>query len=337
MAKRRLTRRQQWRIKKVQEERVKRSEARAAHLQQSIEDNQLGPELTGLVIAHYGTQIDVEALEEGHNGASRRCHLRANLEPVVTGDRVVWRSIDDREGVVVAVAERRSVLARPDSSGQLRPVAANIDRIFVVIAPHPLTAPGLIDRYLVAAETISVRPILLVNKADLIDNNDSPISELTTLYRNIGYQVILTSTQSERGLTALKQELVQHTSIFVGQSGVGKSSLINSLLPGTDLRTAAVSEATGKGTHTTTTARLFHLPDGGDIIDSPGIREFGLEHISLEELERGFIEFRPFLGQCRFRNCRHSNEPGCALQQAVADGKIDSRRLASYQNIAASL
>lgn len=338
MAKRRLTRRQQWRIKKVQEERVKRSESRDARLEQALESDQLGPEQQGLVIAHYGTQVEVEALQGEQQGISCRCHLRANLESIVTGDRVVWRDADGETGVIVARSQRSSELVRPDAGGRLRAVAANIDRIFIVLAPQPFTPQGLIDRYLVAAETVAIQPMLLINKSDLLSGElKQKMADLTDLYRNIGYQTITTSTKNEGELTSLKEHLTGHTSIFVGQSGVGKSSLVNQLLPDANLRTATLSEATGKGTHTTTTACLYHLPMGGDIIDSPGIREFGLEHINEQELIEGFIEFRPFLGQCKFRDCRHLKEPGCALRQAVEEGQIDSRRMSSYQSIVASL
>lgn len=338
MAKRRLTRRQQWRIKKVQDERLKRSLKRDSLIDSQFDADTLGPEQQGLVIAHYGTQVEVEALQGENRGTTCRCHLRTNLDQIVTGDRVVWRAGPDSIGVIVANSERKSELSRPDQSGRLRPVAANIDQIFIVIAPQPITPPGLIDRYLVAAEAISIQPLLLINKSDLLTGAAAEaMTDFIDLYQKIGYPVIMTSSKSEQGLSSLTDKLHQHTSIFVGQSGVGKSSLVNALLPDAQIPTASLSEATGKGTHTTTTACLFHLTDGGDIIDSPGIREFGLWHITKQQLTDGFIEFRPHLGRCKFRDCQHLNEPGCALKEAVESGQIDSRRMNSYLRIAGDL
>ncbi len=338
MSKRRLTRRQQWRINKIQEERLQRAKKREQQVANTLDESTLGPEQQGLVIAHYGMQVEVEAGEDSLKGRTYRCHMRTNLSGIVTGDRVCWRLSPDQSGVVVAVDKRQSELSRPDSSGELRPVAANIDRIFIVIAPQPLTPSGLIDRYLVAAEAAQIKPILLINKSDLLgEQGDPKITEIRSLYSQIPYQILVTSSKDDQQLSDLRKMLSQHTSVFVGQSGVGKSSLINTLLPGVDLRTRELSSATGKGVHTTTTARLFHLPGGGDIIDSPGIREFGLEHIDLRTLEQGFMEFRPFLGHCKFRDCKHQSEPNCRLREAVQEGHIDERRLLSYLRIADSL
>jgi len=334
MAKRRLTRRQQWRIDKVQGEREKRANRREDDIQESLSHGELGGEQQGLVIAHYGSLIDVE----GSDGQLYRCRLRANLGQIVTGDNVIWRSAIDQGGVIVAVTERVSELSRPDARGNLKPVAANIDLIFLVIAAEPRTPFGLIDRYLVAAENINIRPVILINKADL-KNQDSIEwnKEINAIYSGIGYSTIATSTQSETGLDELKTVMRDHTSIFVGQSGVGKTSLVNRLLPDTEARVGPLSESSGKGMHTTTTAQLFHLPDGGSIIDSPGIREFGLGHVNPQELMDGFIEFHPYLGRCKFRDCKHLHEPKCAIQQAVSDGAISERRFASFHQISETL
>ncbi len=338
MSKRRLTRRQEWRIKKIQDERLERAEKRDQLVSQEIDNKSLGPEQQGLVIAHYGTQVEVEALQGTSKGQTLRCHLRTNLSSIVTGDKVSWQLSQDQSGVIVAVEKRQSELSRPDASGTLRPIGSNIDQIFIVIAPQPLTPTGLIDRYLVASEAAHITPILLINKVDLLNEQACPeIEDIRSLYAGIPYQIVTASSKHETMLSELRKLLRQRTSIFVGQSGVGKSSIINTLLPGTDLRTNELSTATGKGMHTTTTARLFHLPGGGDIIDSPGIREFGLEHIDPNTLAQGFKEFQPFLGYCKFRDCKHLHEPGCKLQLAVEEGKIDSRRLASYLRIAESL
>ncbi len=334
MGKRNLSRRQSWRIEKIQQERTERMHKRAQKAEQTLNASDLGPEESGLVIAHYGTQLEIESLERP--GELYRCHLRANLPALVTGDAVVWRAGQNHTGVVVAQQKRRSLLQRPDSRGQLKPVAANIDYIVIVIAPKPWAHANLIDRYLVAAEAIGIEPVLLLNKIDLLKEQD-PLLDVLARYEEIGYRILHASTTQEQGLEPLKRLLDEHTSVFVGQSGVGKSSLVNALLPGIDTRVGALSDATGKGTHTTTSARLFHFPAGGRLIDSPGIREFGLWHIDYATLLHGFREFRPFIGACKFRDCKHDLEPGCALRQALEQRAISPERMASFQQIAASI
>ncbi len=334
MSKRKLSRQQAWRVEKIQEERAKRAARRDAVAEDALGAGELGAEQEGLVIAHFGTQVEVEA----EPGQSRRCHLRANIDGLVTGDRVVWRDCDPT-GVVVAQLERHSVLSRPDPAGKLKAVAANIDQILLVIAPYPEPHANLIDRYLVAAEVVDIEPVLVVNKADLLQQDEAlaaQLNELVAIYPRLGYRVLHTSCR-EGGLAELKTTLHGRTSVFVGQSGVGKSSLVNELLPDVDTRVGELSELTRKGTHTTTTARLFHLDCGGQLIDSPGIREFGLWHMRREDIEYGFREFRPLLGSCKFRDCHHENEPGCAILAAVDAGEISAGRLASYRHMVASL
>ena len=338
MAKRQLTRRQNWRIDKVQEERAARAAKRESRMLEELEGGDLGPEQTGLVIAHFGVQVEVEALEGELAGQVQRCHLRANLPALVTGDRVVWRPGNQGNGVIVAQLPRTSELCRPDMRGVLKPVAGNVDLIVIVFAPLPHAHANLIDRYLIAAEHAGIQPQLLLNKADLVDEENSEhLNGLLTTYRQLGYPLLEVSAHEGDGMDQLRARLDGHVSVFVGQSGVGKSSLVNSLLPGVDTRVGPLSEVTGKGTHTTTTARLFHFPGGGELIDSPGIREFGLGHVSRDDVEAGFIEFRDLLGTCRFRDCKHDREPGCALLKALEDGRIQPQRMASYRHILASL
>lgn len=338
MAKRQLSRRQSWRIEKIQEERSARAAKRESRALEELQGGDLGEEQSGLVIAHFGVLIEVEALDGEQAGQVFRCNRRSNLPALVTGDRVVWRPGNQQNGVIVALLPRHSELCRPDMRGQLKPVAANIDQIVIVFAPLPHPHANLIDRYLIAAEHAGIRPLLLLNKADLLDeHNSAHIDRLLATYRQLDYPLLEVSAQDGAGMDELRQRLDDRVSVFVGQSGVGKSSLVNSLLPGIDTRVGALSEQTGKGTHTTTTARLFHFPNGGELVDSPGIREFGLGHVSRQTIEEGFIEFRPLLGHCRFRDCKHDREPGCALLAAQADGRIQEQRMHSYRHIIASL
>lgn len=338
MAKRQLSRRQSWRIEKIQEERSARAAKRESRALEALQGGDLGEEQNGLVIAHFGVLIEVEALDGEQAGQVFRCNRRSNLPALVTGDRVVWRPGNQQNGVIVALLPRHSELCRPDMRGQLKPVAANIDQIVIVFAPLPHPHANLIDRYLIAAEHAGIRPLLLLNKADLLDeHNSAHIDRLLATYRQLDYPLLEVSAQDGAGMDELRQRLDDRVSVFVGQSGVGKSSLVNSLLPGIDTRVGALSEQTGKGTHTTTTARLFHFPNGGELVDSPGIREFGLGHVSRQTIEEGFIEFRPLLGHCRFRDCKHDREPGCALLAALADGRIQEQRMHSYRHIIASL
>ncbi|MDR5898144.1 small ribosomal subunit biogenesis GTPase RsgA [Halomonas vilamensis] len=342
MSKRKLSRQQRWRVEKIQAEREKRAEKRGVEESEKLAAGEYGAEQPGRVVAHFGRTLEVQDAER----TPVRCHLRANLEGMVTGDWVIWRAGQDGSGVVVARTERESVLTRPDARGQLKPVAANIDQILIVFATEPSPHANLIDRYLVAAETTGIAPVLILNKVDLLPEGDGELGELLARYQALGYPVVRTTTATEAGLATLREQLTGQTSVFVGQSGVGKSSLIDRLLPQETLRIGALSEESRKGTHTTTTARLYTLYDteadhengvNGELIDSPGIREFGLTHLDEETVTDGFIEFRPYLGHCRFRDCRHINEPGCALLNAVEAGKIHPQRFDSYRRILASL
>jgi ribosome biogenesis GTPase len=282
------------------------------------------------VLAHFGQA----SLIETGNGSRLRCLSRRTLPRTVSGDRVSFERQNPQEGVITGVAERRTTLVRRDPRGRLKPVAANVDRIVVVIAARPSFASGMLDRYLVAAEIIGADPVLVVNKADLLsDEARARLEQRLSLYSTLGYHLVFTSTRTADGLKTLHAELRGHTSILVGQSGVGKSSLVQALLPDIEVRIGDLSRVTGLGRHTTTTAMLYHLPDGGDLIDSPGVRDFSLWPVDTDTLARGFVEFRPLLGRCRFNDCKHHREPGCALTAAVRDGRIQPERLASYHKI----
>jgi ribosome biogenesis GTPase len=318
MSKRKLTQQQQRRV--------------AAHRAKPLDT----PERTGLVIAHYGSSLDVE----DDNGNIIVCGKRQHLGTLVPGDRVTWQmDTANNSAVVVRVAERNTLLSRPDSRGELHAVAANVDHLFIVIAPTPAPSQTTVDRYLIAATVQNIQPIIVLNKEDLLpeDPHHTQLLELLELYKSLQIPCLIVSAKCKSHLSLLDAYLLGKTSVFVGQSGVGKSSIIGTLIPGINIKTGDLSILGKHGKHTTTTARLYHLPQGGNIIDSPGIREFPLWPMSPAELAYGFIEFREFLHDCKFRNCTHVNEPSCALLNAAAAGKIKQARILSYQKILASM
>lgn len=330
MAGRRLTQRQKNQIQRLQERRRTRAEQRL----ESADSIGWSAEQHGLVIAHHGQTLIVE------DSANRlyRCTARQNLGRLACGDCVVWQASSAEEGVVVALHPRRSLLARLDHGGQLRPIAANLDAVAVVLAPEPELSEFLLDRYLVAIAAIGVQSLLILNKVDQLDAPVlAALMERLDPYRRMGYPLLQTSSYRVGSLGGLRSWLQGRVSLLVGQSGVGKSSLTQALLPDREIRIRAMSQVTGHGVHTTTTSTLYHLPEGGDLIDTPGVRSFELGEIRLNDLDQGFIDIAPFLGRCRFSDCCHQSEPGCALRNAVAQGEIAARRLDSYRQLRATL
>lgn len=329
MAKRRINDQQQRRIKSIQQKRREKAADNQQDKSEKLSQQGLGPEQTGLVITNYGRAQIVEDKEK----KLHRCVARRNLGTLVCGDQVIWQAAlaDDNEGVIVAVEERQSLLQKPGFGGKLKPMAANIDQIIIVSAVQPDPKPYLIDRYLIAAENLPAIPIILINKIDLLeDKNKDKIAKLVNDYQNVGYKVITSSKVTDCGFADLLETLQSHTSIFVGLSGVGKSSLINHLMPELNIRVGELSAASGEGTHTTTSSTLYTLPEGGVLIDSPGVRDFGLWNSSAEDILHGFIELRKYIGHCKFSNCSHRHEPDCAIQQALKNGDISQLRFNSY-------
>ena len=289
--------------------------------------------LPGVVVANYGGCLDVET----DDGTIRRCTARRRIGALVCGDRVIWQEGPCCSGVVEQLLPRHTLLARTDSQGRPKPLAANVDNIVVVASPSPGIDEDLIDHYLVAAEHTGITPILLINKRDLLtDQALLRQRRRLSVYTDIGYRLIFASTKQQCGLDELIRAIRGRNTVFCGESGVGKSSLINALLPGIDARVAELSAASGKGVHTTTTARLYRLPQGGAVIDSPGVREFGLGKMAVAEISDAFVEFRKYAEKCRFRDCTHRAEPGCAVVAACEQGRISARRLESYRHMVVS-
>jgi ribosome biogenesis GTPase len=331
MGRRRLSQRQQARIQAIQEQRRKRLAERAERFLAQADSTTARQ---GRVMIRHGATLGVEA----DDGQIYRCLIRQHIGHPVCGDRVVWQKIDADTGVVTALLPRESVLSRPDFSGQEKPLAANIDQLVVVLAPHPEPSGYLLDQYLVTAETIGIQALIAVNKIDLLKAQAKTelLHDLYS-YREIGYALVEVSAKQEHALDGLIERLKGKTSILVGQSGVGKSSLINALLPSLVIETGRLSEATGLGRHVTTAATCYHLPQGGELIDSPGVRSFRLMQLTTLQLEWGFPEFRPFAGLCRFHNCSHEHEPGCAIREAVSNGRIQAKRLKNFLHLRQAL
>lgn len=310
MSKRKLTNQQQQRIEQ-------RREGDSHHQDATL----------GLVVMNSGKK----AIVRFNDASLHSCHQRANLANVVAGDQVmVWQD-ENNNAVIESLLPRKSLLLRPGFRGVIKPVAANIDQILVVIAPAPGIDLDLLDRSLCYCEWQGLDAVIVLNKADLIsDGYRVYIDELAQTYQKIGYRWLETSTKNQTGLEELKAVCKDKSSVFLGNSGVGKSSLAKAVLPEIDIRTQALSASTGLGQHTTNNATLYDLPSGGILIDAAGIRTLELGEFSIEHPDRYWRDFRPYLGQCRFHNCTHSHEPNCAIAEAVESDVIALHRYQHY-------
>ncbi len=276
----------------------------------------------GLVVASYGKRYGVEL----DDGVQVSCVTRGKKNDLACGDRVEVKMTDTHEGVVEKLHSRSSLLFRSNAY-KTKTLASNVTQVIIVLATTPSFYEALLNRCLIAAEAAKIKALIVLNKCDLADNTEA--MKLLSIYQNLGYQVQPLSAKND--IAPLKQWLKNQTSVLVGQSGMGKSTIVNALLPNSAVRTQEVSTVLDSGKHTTTAAHLYHLDSDSDLIDSPGLQEFGLNHLNIEELEHAFIEFRPFLGKCRFNNCKHLHEPDCAVISAVESGKVSPVRLAFYQ------
>jgi len=335
MAKRKLTQQQKRRVDdKNRTPKVEKITQNSA--------SQLGEEQPGLVITSFGKRV----LVEDKLGNNYSCAIRQHLGKLVAGDKVVWQTdLEANTGVVVRVEPRTHELSRPGFRGQTRMIAANIDFIGIVMPVVPGIHPDMIDRYLVAAKQLDIPVVIIINKVDLLETDEDweAIAALLEPYDALGIELIPASTVSNEGLQTLQEFMTAKNSVFVGPSGAGKSSLINALIPDLDIRVGQLSEATGLGKHTTTNSILYHLTrriEGndemfatGNLIDSPGVRQFSPSPCELSELESYYPDFAPFLGHCKYKNCTHSIEPKCAILEAVENEEIAVSRYQSFQRL----
>ena len=280
------------------------------------------------MVAAYGKRYQVELADK----ARISCVTRGKKTDLACGDIVNIKLTDTAEGVVESSEPRQTLLYRSNAY-KSKVLASNVTQIIIVLATQPSFYEALLNRCLVAAEAANIKPLIVLNKCDLIEANDA--KNKLKVYEGLAYDVVYLSAKED--ITPLLQHLNQQQSVLVGQSGMGKSTIINALLPNEDVRTQEISNTLDSGKHTTTATHLYHLNDSSTLIDSPGLQEFGLNHLSQEQLELAFKEFRPFLGHCRFSDCKHLHEPDCAVINAVNSNKINAARLAFYSQLSQEL
>lgn len=282
------------------------------------------------MVAAYGKRYQVELhqnISPEKEGTQRiSCVTRGKKTDLACGDVVRIKLTDKHEGVVESTLPRKTLLYRSNAF-KSKMLAANVTQIIIVLATQPSFYEVLLNRCLIAAEAAGIKALIVLNKCDL--NDQSGAKAKLALYQNLGYQVLPLSAKED--ISTLRPYLQGEASILVGQSGMGKSTIINALLPLEDVRTQEVSQVLDSGKHTTTAAHLYHLDAESQLIDSPGLQEFGLHHLSTDELEHAFVEFTPYLGKCRFNNCKHLQEPDCAITTAVQAGKVSQERFTIYQ------
>ena len=317
-----LTRKQKWRINKVQSDKIARADKAASKAESELDDEK---EYQGIVITRYGQR----QLVEDENGRVFQSVSRQNIGFSVAGDKILFQKTKHDDAIVTAIYPRDNELKRQDKL-----IAANIDQLWLFVAIEPHYEFELIDRYLIMAENSNLPIGIIVNKIELSSNKSKTENDFLN-YQSLGYDVHFLSVKKQINLDFFKEQLINKSHIFLGQSGVGKSSLINSLIPDLQLRVNEISSKSKLGKHTTTNTTIYHIPSGGDLIDSPGVREFQLDSLTELEIKSGFKEFRALSDACRFRDCRHINEPNCAVKESLNQCKINPNRYQSYLNIMA--
>lgn len=289
--------------------------------------------------------VDGETFQARMKGIFKKNEDITSTNPIAVGDQISIEADDSdanaKNAMITDILPRTNYIVRSSPHGKNKKhiVAANLDQaVLVCTVKEPRTSQGFIDRFLVTAAAYHIPVILVFNKKDIYKDKElEKFEAIEALYTEIGYKVVLVSAQTREGVDEVEALLKDKTTLMSGHSGVGKSSLINVLMPGLDLKTKAVSGWSGKGLHTTTFAEMQDLPFGGRLIDTPGVREFGIVEIPKTELSHYFLEMQPFITQCQFNNCLHINEPGCAVKDAVEEGIIDVDRYVSYATILDSI
>jgi len=311
MAKRKLSHQQRKRIKNAQQS-----------VNLDDENNH-----QGIVISHHGGEVEVEPAD--HSQANIACKFHTNLGTIVCGDQVVYQQ-QSNVPAIVTILPRHNLLQRQDGFGQIKAVAANVTQLIICLAVEPKPNLFLLDQYLLSAKQQQVKVLIVLNKIDLLDGNDTGPFDLKKIYQPLGYPIIETSIKSGLNIDHLQQLCIGHTNVISGVSGVGKSSLTKAILPQQDIAIGEISEANKEGKHTTRTSRLYHLPLGGQLIDTPGVRGFKPVFDPKLPISAGFVEIDEQAQYCQFSNCRHINEPKCAVIDALKSGTIHRSRYEHY-------
>lgn len=281
----------------------------------------------GRIVGRFGSQVQLEL----STGERVRATARRKLQHIVCGDFVEWELTKTKDYAVTKIVTRKNALTRQYFRGTPRTIASNVDRIVIVVAANPLPDWSLLDNALATAKLMPTDVLIIQNKVDL--GYSEELQKRTDLYRQLGYPVISTCQGDKEGLAKVEEHLSTGTSVIIGQSGVGKTTLTNALIPTLGAATKPVSEQSGLGQHTTSISILYNLPNGGQLIDSPGIRDFTPVTLEASDYQHGFVEFLPLRDQCRFHNCLHLREPGCAVKTALEDGDIASDRYQTYVSL----